>query len=436
MKKAIFRCEIITPMFMLGADQRSVELRPSEFKGMMRFWRRTVKAEKDKDQLRKEEAKIFGGTGENEGKSKVSIRINKHFPPPDKIGNNIQEEIRNEDGLKYLLYSTFALKAKGKRIVRKYIKPGYEFEIVLSSHDEKALRQAIASLWLATYLGGFGTRSRRGAGCVHVLDVEQGKEFLEGLSFVPDVKDSASFLNWLKENTEKAAKIISENRKTDFISTYPNIYFSRIKISENGFNSWINALNDLGRFYLDFRYAHKNSAPEHGVFGLPVMHRSRDAVTGKIGGEGINRHASPLIFKVIKSNNKYYWLMLRLIGEFLPEGGVLVFGKKTEQPSYEIIDEFWNSVSGNEEILLIPDKLNEIKQKILKELNPKRIYVFGSRARGDFHKKSDLDIAIEGGLIEKLDISGNLDLVNLNKADTFLKQRIKKEGVLIYESKD
>lgn len=44
---------------------------------------------------------------------------------------------------------------------------------------------------------------------------------------------------------------------------------------------------------------------------------------------------------------------------------------------------------------MIHDKtLNEIVEIIKKELNPSKIYLFGSRARGDHHKDSDYDILI------------------------------------------
>lgn len=75
MEEIKLSCEVITPMFIAGADGKTPELRPSEFKGMLRFWWRAAKAETDYKKLRKEEAKIFGGVGEGEGKSKVSIRI-------------------------------------------------------------------------------------------------------------------------------------------------------------------------------------------------------------------------------------------------------------------------------------------------------------------------------------------------------------------------
>jgi len=48
------KCRLITPMFMAGADGRTPELRPSEFKGMMRWWWRAIKAEDDIERIKKE----------------------------------------------------------------------------------------------------------------------------------------------------------------------------------------------------------------------------------------------------------------------------------------------------------------------------------------------------------------------------------------------
>jgi CRISPR-associated protein Cmr1 len=45
MEKITFECEIITPMFMYGGDGKTLELRPSEFKGMLRFWWRALHPE-------------------------------------------------------------------------------------------------------------------------------------------------------------------------------------------------------------------------------------------------------------------------------------------------------------------------------------------------------------------------------------------------------
>ena len=108
------KCKTITPMFMAGADGKTPELRSSEFKGMMRWWWRAIKADDDIGKLRKEEAEIFGGTGEGEGKSKVRVIVK---PGSIDIGNDVREVINDDPGLKYLYYSTFSLRARGEPII-------------------------------------------------------------------------------------------------------------------------------------------------------------------------------------------------------------------------------------------------------------------------------------------------------------------------------
>jgi len=42
-----FNLETITPLFMIGADGKTPELRPPAFKGMMRFWWSAMRAKED-----------------------------------------------------------------------------------------------------------------------------------------------------------------------------------------------------------------------------------------------------------------------------------------------------------------------------------------------------------------------------------------------------
>lgn len=80
----------------------------------------------------------------------------------------------------------------------------------------------------------------------------------------------------------------------------------------------------------------------------------------------------------------------------------------------------------------------------LKKYHPKRIILFGSRARGNFKKNSDIDIAIDvkvnfrekRKLIEKVDrLSGlySVDLIFLPEIDNKFRKKILEEGVLLYE---
>ncbi|WP_028841628.1 type III-B CRISPR module RAMP protein Cmr1 [Thermodesulfobacterium hveragerdense] len=148
MHKVEFKCEVITPMFMAGADGRTPELRPSEFKGMMRFWWRAIKAENDIPKLKKEEAEIFGGTGKGEGKSKLAIKLkplnlisSDYWPLPHK-----------------------------KNFKKMCFREGSQFIVELAFRD-KNYQDLFSNLFiLTTILGGFGGRSRRGFGSVKIIE--------------------------------------------------------------------------------------------------------------------------------------------------------------------------------------------------------------------------------------------------------------------------
>jgi len=94
----------------------------------------------------------------------------------------------------------------------------------------------------------------------------------------------------------------------------------------------------------------------------------------------------------------------------------------------------------------VPDCFDAIIQKIVEKLEPERIILFGSRAKGTNRKGSDIDLAVVGGktltfrelrhLKEELDTLGGLysvDLVLFEKVDEKLKKSILDTGVDIYE---
>lgn len=75
-----------------------------------------------------------------------------------------------------------------------------------------------------------------------------------------------------------------------------------------------------------------------------------------------------------------------------------------------------------------------------------KVILFGSRARGDFDDRSDIDLAIEAPsmeqknwlaltfeLEENLDTLLSIDLVRLDQASQELEERINKEGEVLYE---
>lgn len=86
----------------------------------------------------------------------------------------------------------------------------------------------------------------------------------------------------------------------------------------------------------------------------------------------------------------------------------------------------------------------QVLEKILdlsKTHNLSKVILFGSRARGDYGKKSDIDLAVEGEDVTgfALDVDEytetllQYDIVDLSKAQEELLINIKKEGIIIYE---
>jgi predicted nucleotidyltransferase len=86
----------------------------------------------------------------------------------------------------------------------------------------------------------------------------------------------------------------------------------------------------------------------------------------------------------------------------------------------------------------------ETKNKIIGILNVlfpnTKIYLYGSRARGDFKQQSDIDLAIDSdkrlylgearAVLEALSIPYKIDLVELNHTSDALRTNILHEGVL------
>ncbi len=458
MKTIKFECEVVTPMFLAGADGRTPELRPPSIKGTMRFWWRAMNGHLPLEKLKEEEAEIFGGSEENESRSKISICIPKQ-PIAGDIIENLWQEIpyvektsrsgkkykvpTKYEGVPYLLYSSLMLNE------RPYIRTKISFLITISSSDAQILKHAAASFWSLAYLGGIGTRARRGGGNITIKKVVDKDNIVgdTGIDFLIKGKDSNKIAEWLKENYDRANRIVNDGKGTRFISEYSNLSISRFIISNQSFNDWKEALNNIGEKFLNFREDGKGDIFGMAIFGFPVLHRNRRTtiVGGKVQNNKLNeisRRSSPLIFKVLKSEGKYYWMALRLAGEFLPEGQVMIAKQRNNQPanyrtrapSFDKFDEFWNGLKkeAKEYILSKPDELKKIKENIDKELSPKKTILFGSKARGDFHKNSDIDIAIDTDKsIELANINGPVDIVNLNKIDKSFREKIEQEGVEI-----
>lgn len=178
MKQTItFECEVITPMFLAGADGSTPELRPASIKGAMRFWWRALNGhlvgeDGDLTELKKREAEIFGGSGEGQGRSKVAVRV-----IPKDIHVNQFERINMN--IKYLAYGSEE---------RKYIDVGSKFKVIFfinesQSEELQIIKKEIKTTFsLMTYLGGLGSKSRNGFGSFYSNNVFSFEEIKEKIS--------------------------------------------------------------------------------------------------------------------------------------------------------------------------------------------------------------------------------------------------------------
>ncbi|MGF7396692.1 type III-B CRISPR module RAMP protein Cmr1 [Thermoanaerobacterium thermosaccharolyticum] len=141
-------CKVITPMVMTGSNGKDVELRPSEFKGMMRFWWRATKAENDLNELKKKEVELFGKI---ERKSNFGIRV-------------VPCEVMKIEEANILPHKKNGYK-------KNAISSNYIFEVILSCPDDKQLQLCKNIFILSTILGGYGRRSRRGFGSVRAVSI-------------------------------------------------------------------------------------------------------------------------------------------------------------------------------------------------------------------------------------------------------------------------
>jgi len=75
--------------------------------------------------------------------------------------------------------------------------------------------------------------------------------------------------------------------------------------------------------------------------------------------------------------------------------------------------------------------------KIIEQLQPEKVILFGSKARGEGDRFSDTDMAVVG--VKNFDttqIYGAVDIVEFETADAALKERIQNEGIVLYEKRN
>lgn len=176
MQTVTFNCEVITPMFLGGANQQA-ELRPPSIRGAMRWWFRAMMGgglfDSSLDlvmEVRKEEAELFGDTSHM---GIFSVSASHDLGGADVNRFNFRLGNPNEKYLRYLGYGLY---------VRDYIKPSKAFKVTLyfRTSDTSKRDLVLATFWMLANFGNLGSRASRGFGAFSAIppsDVSIGTGF-------------------------------------------------------------------------------------------------------------------------------------------------------------------------------------------------------------------------------------------------------------------
>ncbi|MGB9591217.1 MAG: type III-B CRISPR module RAMP protein Cmr1 [Bacteroidota bacterium] len=155
-RSATFECEVITPMFLAGAEQRraeGVEFRIPSLRGALRWWFRALAGGLiggNIEKLAELESNLLGGSGERAGQSRILFRTSTLI---EKSAVNNFSPLPHRDGSRFFFSG---------------IKPGTIIQFTLTSnphYKEEAYFDATLDVLRVTWLlGGIGRRSRRGFG--------------------------------------------------------------------------------------------------------------------------------------------------------------------------------------------------------------------------------------------------------------------------------
>lgn len=188
MKKLRLTYRIATPCFLGGAAQQP-EFRLASFKGVLRFWWRTLQWGRftDAKAMKEEEDSIFGSADRNFGRSKVQLRLTK--TTPDKLVTQATRSVLWQDdqpqnskgnekrpGAFYLGYGCInpifneGSGDKAGQLIRGCLMP-FEFELAVRIRCNDQQTQSVeAALAMMGLLGGLGSKSRKGYGSLSLVN--------------------------------------------------------------------------------------------------------------------------------------------------------------------------------------------------------------------------------------------------------------------------
>ena len=257
-----FDVEVVTPMFLGGANTTDAELRVSSIKGMLRFWRRATCGIESLDEMKQEEAKIFGSTDQKasfsmslEGLNNTKA-INSNLPP----GKKFQVEGKTFR-IGIIDYLAFGIRDHREGYTRKHFPSGSQFRLKFNFYNRDYKQSVLNALYSFIDNGGLGAKSRNGFGSLCLREKYENNMQFKG-----------SLKNYLA---------LSNN--------------SKLFDGVNEYSKWEEALSEIGIAYKDARLSveKKHVYDKRLLIAKPIVQT----------GNSKERHAKPYFLHVKKHTN-------------------------------------------------------------------------------------------------------------------------------------
>jgi len=250
LKTKEFVCEVVTPMFLGGADGKTAELRTASIKGVLRFWWRALYGGDDLTDMKKRESEIFGST---EQKSNLSLKITAS-------DIKISQNKLHKNGFHMLNYLAYGYN-DNKGHIRHHIESKSTFKILITINDKQTDEQPsyydsiMTSFSAMICLGGLGMRSRSGLGSLYSQDFQR-----------------FNLSKYCKGDLKQYTALTAATRL--FVTKTPS-------------NTWDQALDEIGNFYKEAK----------------MQLKSKEDDTRKYIDGGKSHHAKPYFLHVNKLDN-------------------------------------------------------------------------------------------------------------------------------------
>ena len=296
----ILTFEVLTPMFLAGADTRQPELRGPAIKGALRFWWRAIHG--SNPQLPQKEGAIFGFTGEGGRKSSLILRTEgedivpyittEPLPRADYLLYRVKGHDLNI--LEYMAYGTYTYDKNTKKNVldRGYIKSGYTFRLVIQMQNNGYLSEVIRALQYFCWFGGLGAKSRNGFGSLKVraIDGDLPDATRESLISLPGQNSLAPFNN------------VQELPHFSALSGGARLFKTR-----RDYKTWDACLGEMGHAYRNSRLSLEpaHSYQQRQYIGAPL-------IVNKVQKSRLDRHAKPYFLRVHECQGRYSGYLLYL----------------------------------------------------------------------------------------------------------------------------